>query len=29
MVVNGPEAMHALDTRVEIIDRQGRILETI
>jgi phosphopantothenoylcysteine decarboxylase/phosphopantothenate--cysteine ligase len=28
MVVNGPEAMHALETRVEIMDRQGQILET-
>lgn len=29
MVVNGPEAMHALETRVEIIDRSGALLETI
>jgi phosphopantothenoylcysteine decarboxylase/phosphopantothenate--cysteine ligase len=27
MVVNGPEAMHALDTRVEIIDRAGQLVE--
>ncbi len=29
IVVNGPEAMHALETRVEIMDRQGGILETL
>jgi len=29
MVVNGPEAMHALETRVEIMNRQGQILETL
>jgi phosphopantothenoylcysteine decarboxylase/phosphopantothenate--cysteine ligase len=28
MVVNGTEAMHALETRVEIMDRAGQILET-
>ena len=29
MVVNGPEAMQALDTQVEIIDRSGQVLEAI
>lgn len=29
MVLNGPEAMHAADTRVEIIDRQGAVIETL
>ncbi|MBS0210633.1 MAG: phosphopantothenoylcysteine decarboxylase [Planctomycetes bacterium] len=29
MVVNGTEAMHAIDTRVEIIDRQGTVIETL
>jgi phosphopantothenoylcysteine decarboxylase/phosphopantothenate--cysteine ligase len=27
MVLNGPEAMHAPDNHVEIIDRQGNVLE--
>ena len=27
MVVNGTEAMHALDTDVEIIDRRGELIE--
>lgn len=29
MVLNGPEAMHAVETRVEIIDRHGTVLETL
>jgi phosphopantothenoylcysteine decarboxylase/phosphopantothenate--cysteine ligase len=29
MVVNGPEAMHAVDTQVEIIDRQGQVIESL
>jgi phosphopantothenoylcysteine decarboxylase/phosphopantothenate--cysteine ligase len=29
MVLNGPEAMHAADTRVEILDARGDILETL
>src|SRR6185437_4333517 len=29
MVLNGPEAMHAAETRVEIIDRHGAVLETL
>lgn len=28
MVLNGPDAMHSADTRVEIIDRQGTVIET-
>lgn len=28
IVLNGPEAMHAADTCVEIIDRQGAVIET-
>ncbi|HEX5447292.1 MAG TPA: phosphopantothenoylcysteine decarboxylase [Pirellulales bacterium] len=28
MVLNGPEAMHAVETSVEIIDRQGAVIET-
>lgn len=29
MVSNGPEAMHALDNHVEIIDRAGQVLQTL
>ncbi len=29
MVLNGPEAMHAVETSVEIIDRQGAVIETL
>src|SRR5207247_3943146 len=29
MVVNGPEAMHALDNRVEILNRAGDVLATL
>jgi phosphopantothenoylcysteine decarboxylase/phosphopantothenate--cysteine ligase len=29
MVLNGPEAMHAVDTRVEILDATGAVLETL
>jgi phosphopantothenoylcysteine decarboxylase / phosphopantothenate---cysteine ligase len=29
MVLNGPEAMHSAETRVEIIDRHGAVLETL
>lgn len=29
MVLNGPEAMHALDTRVEILDTTGAVIETL
>lgn len=29
MVVNGPEAMNALDTRVEVLDREGAVLESL
>lgn len=29
MVVNGPDAMQAHDTRVEIIDRAGKVLESL
>jgi phosphopantothenoylcysteine decarboxylase/phosphopantothenate--cysteine ligase len=29
IVVNGPEAMHAADTRVEIIDPAGKVLATM
>lgn len=29
MVLNGPEAMHAIDNQVEIIDGQGTVLESI
>jgi phosphopantothenoylcysteine decarboxylase/phosphopantothenate--cysteine ligase len=29
IVLNGPGAMHALDTRVEIIDRRGDVLGTL
>ena len=29
MVLNGPEAMHAADTHVEILDRQGTVIETL
>jgi phosphopantothenoylcysteine decarboxylase/phosphopantothenate--cysteine ligase len=28
MVLNGPEAMHAADTRVEILDARGDVIET-
>ena len=28
MVLNGPEAMHALDNHVEILDRGGQVLRT-
>jgi phosphopantothenoylcysteine decarboxylase/phosphopantothenate--cysteine ligase len=29
MVLNGPQAMHALDTQVEIIDPSGAVLQTL
>lgn len=29
MVLNGPEAMHAIDTRVEILDPTGAVIETL
>ena len=29
MVLNGPEAMHSLDNSVEIMDREGRVLEQL
>lgn len=29
MVLNGPEAMHACETRVEIIDARGEVVETL
>jgi phosphopantothenoylcysteine decarboxylase/phosphopantothenate--cysteine ligase len=29
MVLNGPQAMHALDTQVEIIDSRGAVLKTL
>lgn len=29
MVLNGPEAMHAIDTRVEILDASGAVIETL
>ena len=29
MVLNGPEAMHAAETRVDIIDARGDVLETL
>jgi phosphopantothenoylcysteine decarboxylase/phosphopantothenate--cysteine ligase len=29
MVLNGPEAMHANDTRVEILDARGDVIETL
>ena len=29
MVSNGPEAMHALDTQVEIIDRSGAVVQAL
>ena len=29
MVLNGPEAMHAVDTRVEILDARGDVIETL
>ncbi len=29
MVLNGPEAMHSPDNTVEIIDREGRVIETL
>ena len=29
MVLNGPEAMHSLENRVEILDRTGAIVETL
>jgi len=29
MVLNGPEAMHSLENSVEIIDRDGRVIETL
>jgi phosphopantothenoylcysteine decarboxylase/phosphopantothenate--cysteine ligase len=29
MVVNGPEAMHAVDTRVDILNRQGEIMDQL
>lgn len=29
MVLNGPEAMHAADTRVEILDARGDVIETL
>jgi len=29
MVSNGPEAMHSLDNNVEIIDRQGNVLDVL
>jgi phosphopantothenoylcysteine decarboxylase/phosphopantothenate--cysteine ligase len=29
MVSNGPEAMHALENNVEIIDRQGDVIQTL
>lgn len=29
MVLNGPEAMHAAENQVEIIDRQGTVIETL
>lgn len=29
MVLNGPEAMHASDTRVEILDARGDVIETL
>lgn len=29
MVLNGPEAMHSLDNSVEIMDRDGRVLEIL
>jgi phosphopantothenoylcysteine decarboxylase / phosphopantothenate---cysteine ligase len=29
MVLNGPQAMHALDTQVEIIDRTGTVIRTL
>jgi phosphopantothenoylcysteine decarboxylase / phosphopantothenate---cysteine ligase len=29
MVLNGPQAMHAFDNSVEIIDREGRVVEAL
>lgn len=29
MVLNGPEAMHAADNNVEILDREGHVLQTL
>jgi phosphopantothenoylcysteine decarboxylase/phosphopantothenate--cysteine ligase len=29
MVLNGPEAMHSLENSVEIMDRDGRVIETL
>jgi phosphopantothenoylcysteine decarboxylase/phosphopantothenate--cysteine ligase len=29
MVLNGPQAMHSLENSVEIIDRQGNVIETL
>jgi phosphopantothenoylcysteine decarboxylase/phosphopantothenate--cysteine ligase len=29
MVVNGPEAMNALDTSLEVIDRSGAVIDTL
>jgi phosphopantothenoylcysteine synthetase/decarboxylase len=29
IVANGPGAIHAKDTEVEILDRQGRVLATL
>lgn len=29
MVLNGPEAMHSLSNQVEIIDRNGQVIETL
>jgi len=29
MVLNGPQAMNAIDTRVEVLDRSGAIVQTL
>jgi phosphopantothenoylcysteine decarboxylase/phosphopantothenate--cysteine ligase len=29
MVLNGPQAMNALDTEVEVLDKQGRVIESL
>jgi phosphopantothenoylcysteine decarboxylase/phosphopantothenate--cysteine ligase len=29
MVLNGPQAMNALDTEVELLDKQGRVIESL
>ena len=29
MVLNGPQAMHALETQVEIIDPSGAVIQTL